>query len=440
MDYFEKFEKFIQENKLINYSDRILIAFSGGADSVFLTEFLIKISKNYNLELGLFHLNHLLRGKYSDNDENFSINFAKNHNLHIFTEKFDIKTYSKQNKLSLEEAGRIIRYKLLDEIALKNNFNKIATAHNYDDQIETFFLNIFRGRSIRSFESIRLFYRNIIRPILIFSKKEIILYLRNNNIDFVTDYSNFDKNFLRNKIRLDLLPYMEKIFSDNFKQNIFNLTSQIKELNNFLEHEIVKLFDIAIKAEKNGYRLYISQLPSNNFILVEILKKLFKQLDCYEYNNKILTNLIKFIKDSQGKFIFQNIEFYKEYETVFIQKKILKESSPKLLLTEVSEKIDFHNKSQQIEYVDAEKLNHPLQIRYFKNGDRFMPLGLSSEIKLKDFFINQKIPVRLRKKIPLVIDNQGEIIWVTGYRISEKIKIDSFTKNIIKLEIKNPGN
>ncbi len=439
MDYFEKFLKFINENNLINNNDSILISFSGGPDSIFLTKMLIKLSKNNKIKLGMFHLNHLLRGKSSNNDEKFSIEFAKKHSIPIFVEKQNIKNFAKLNKMSIEEAGRFLRYKLLHEIAEKNRYQKIATAHNFDDQIETFFLNIFRGRAIRSFECVRVRYGKIIRPILNFSKKEILKYLKINNLNFVIDESNFEKYYLRNKIRLQLIPEIEKYFNENFKSHIFNLTFQMKDLNEYIDENIEKIFNKIVIKEGDGVKVLLKNLPENKFILTEILKKIFHYFNCFEYNKKILEKLITFIQDNKGKFIFKNVEFSKEYDAIFIQPTLAKTLSIdniKLSITEVEKgEINFLNKPKYTEFVDKDKLLLPLKIRFFHNGDRFQPLGFKSEIKLKKFFINQKVPARLRHKIPLVIDKNGNIIWVAGYRISEKVKIDKNSSNIVKIQI-----
>ncbi len=436
MHYIENFLLFIEKNKLIDRNDSILILFSGGPDSVFLCEMLCKISVNYKLRLGIFHLNHMLRGVNSDNDEKFSINYAQKKNLEIFTEKYDIKKFSTENKMSLEEAGRILRYNIAKEIADRNNFNKIATAHHFDDQIETFFLNIFRGKGLRSLESIRLKHKNIIRPILNFKKDDILLYLEENKINFVIDKSNYNKEFLRNKIRLELIPFITEKFSEDFKNNIYNLTLQTKSLNQFIEKEVSNYIKILLKKEGNGYRIDIFNLPENDFIFIEVLKKILEMHECYNYNRNVLINLSNFIKNYNGVYIFKNLKFYKEYSSVFIEK--LNEYNPeyKLLITPVTKKINFLKKPKSIEFIDKDKVKFPLTIRFFQNGDRFQPLGFKSETKLKDFFINQKIPVRIRRKIPLVVDNNNTIIWIVGYRISEKVKLTSETRNILKLEIK----
>ena len=449
-----KFLHFVDENCLIDKNDKILIAFSGGPDSVFLFYLLNKFKEEFNIEIALFHLNHSLRGEESKRDEKFSINFAEKYNTNLFLRKENVGKFAEKNRMSIEEAGRKLRYALLNDIAQNANFNKIATAHHFDDQVETFFLSLFRGKSLKSFEGIRLRQNNLIRPVLIFSKNEIFKYLKLSHLDYVIDSSNDSNRFLRNRIRNILLPFIEENFTPNFKKHIVDFSEQVKELNLFIEQYLDDFIKNVAEVYDNNIKIPVSSFPDNRFIRLELFKKIFLVLYNFNYSGKVLTELDKFIKFSRGKFIFQNIIFYKEYDYIFVTKS----SSENILQTEDIENCgkfylddnsiltifktdslpeNFTAKSSTVEFVDYMKVKFPLKVRYFQKGDRFQPLGLRNRQKLKDFFINNKIPKRLRSKIPLLIDNEEEIIWVVGYRISEKIKIDKNSKEFLKFEYGN---
>ena len=455
MEYIElRFSQFLEENSLIDKNDRILIAFSGGPDSVFLFYLLNKFKETFDIEIALFHLNHMLRGDESDMDENFSKNFADEYNLKFFLRRENIGKFAEKNRISVEEAGRKLRYAFLNDIAKNANFNKIATAHHFDDQVETFFLSLFRGKSLRSFEGIRLKQGNLIRPILIFNKNEILEYLSYNNLDFIIDSSNTSNRFLRNRIRNILVPFIEDNFSSDFKKHIVHFSGQVKDLNLFIEEYLENFMKNVAKVYEDNIKIPVSSFPENGFIRLELFKKIFSILGNFNYSGKVLTELEKFIKFSRGKFIFQNIIFYKEYDYILVTKNIsenilqtedikncgkfyLDDNSILTIFKMDSLPENFTVKGNMVEFVDYMKVKFPLRVRYFQNGDRFQPLGLRNRQKLKDFFINNKIPKRLRNKIPLLIDAEDNIIWVVGYRISEKIKIDKNSKEFLKFEYGN---
>ncbi|MGL4910604.1 MAG: tRNA lysidine(34) synthetase TilS, partial [Cetobacterium sp.] len=220
----KKIYKKIKDEKLIENGDKLVLGFSGGPDSVFLLEILNNLKQELNFEFILVHINHLLRGENSDGDEAFAIECGERLNIPVFTKKISIEKVAKEKGIGLEEAGREIRYNFFSEILKKTSSNKIAIAHNLDDQIENFLFRLIRGTSLEGLEGIQN-RDNIIRPINETYKSDILKYLDENKILYRIDETNFENEFTRNSIRLDLIPNIEKRYNSSFKEKIHNLIS-----------------------------------------------------------------------------------------------------------------------------------------------------------------------------------------------------------------------
>ena len=225
MELFREILKVNKKYNLIEDEDRVVVGFSGGPDSVFLIEMLKKLQTYINFRIYLVHINHLLRGDDADADEKFSYDYAKENNFDIFVKKIPIKEIAKKNGKTLEEVGREERYKFFNEIYNKVGGTKIATAHNKDDQIETFLFRMIRGSSLKGLEGIQTKKNNLIRPISEIYKKDIIEYLNKNKIQYKIDKTNFENEFTRNSIRLDLIPFIENRYNTKFKEKIFSFYS-----------------------------------------------------------------------------------------------------------------------------------------------------------------------------------------------------------------------
>ena len=231
MDLFREILKLNKEYNLIENNDTIVVGFSGGPDSVFLVEMLKKLQDFFKFKIYLVHINHLLRGEDADADENFSYDYARKNNLEIFVKRIPVKEIAQKTGKTLEEVGREERYNFFSEIYNKVGANKIATAHNKDDQLETFLFRLVRGTSLQGLEGIKLKNNNIIRPISEIYKKDILEYLNKNKIQYKIDKTNFENEFTRNSIRLDLIPFIEERYNIKFKDKLFSLIEEIRENN-----------------------------------------------------------------------------------------------------------------------------------------------------------------------------------------------------------------
>lgn len=437
--YREILEKNRKDNLIVE-NDKIVVGFSGGPDSVFLVEMLMKLKKSINFDIVLVHINHLLRGENSDGDEKFSLEYGKKKGLQVFSRKINITVLGKKLGLTLEEAGRKARYDLFKEILRETGANKIALAHNKDDQLETFMFRLTRGAGLEGLEGIIAKRDMYIRPISEIYKKDIIKYLNDNNISYRIDETNFENEFTRNSIRLDLIPFIEKRYNPKFKDKLYSLIEEIREVNRVLE----------IKFEK--YMV-------NNKLSIEKLKQLDKYLlskvliqYLYSYGIEVSRNKIQLIEDilhkGGSKDISLNREFIlkKDYDFLTVEKNIKKESQ---CIREIELEIPGHvifgeyvieaSLTEQILY-DSEnfytnlKTGDKLKIRSRQDGDRMIPVGMISEKKIKDILINEKVPKEKRDTIPLVVYN-GEIVWIAGIKGNEKYKNSDY-KNCVKLNIR----
>lgn len=429
-----------KKDNLVEKNDKIVVGFSGGPDSVFLVEMLMKLRENINFDMVLVHINHLLRGENSDGDEKFSIEYGKKKGLQVFSRKINITALGKDMGLTLEEAGRKARYDLFKEVFEKIGANKIALAHNKDDQLETFMFRLTRGAGLEGLEGIVAKRDVYIRPISEIYKKDIVEYLNKNSIPYRIDETNFENEFTRNSIRLDLIPFIEKRYNPKFKDKLYSLIEEIREVNKVLE-------------------IRLEEYVVNNKLSIEKLKKLDKYLlskvliqYLYSYGIEVSRKKIQLIEDildkGGSKDISLNGEFVlkKEYDFLAIEKNTKKENQCiKEVELEIPGQIIFGEYVIEASFTDkilydnqnfytSLKMGDKLKIRSRKDGDRIIPIGMTSEKKVKDILINEKVPKEKRDTVPLVLYNE-EIVWIAGIKGNEKYKNSDY-KSCVKLNIR----
>lgn len=435
--------KNLKEN-LIEKNDRIVVGFSGGPDSVFLTEMLLKLREEIDFEIILVHINHLLRDEASDGDEDFSLEYGRKKGLKIFSRKIDITTLGKKEGLTLEEAGRKARYDLFNEIYIQEKANKIALAHNKDDQLETFMFRLVRGAGLEGLEGIVSKRDKYIRPISEIYKKDIVNYLNMNNIQYRIDKTNFENEFTRNSIRLDLIPFIEKRYNPKFKERLYDLIEEIREVNRVLD---IKLEDYLV----NG-KLSIKKLQElDRFLLKKILIQYLYSYDI-EVSRKKISGIEEILNKGGSKEISLNKNYVlrKDYEFLNIVK--VEERIGNIKVENLEEKIlkipgEVKFGNYIIEAIETDKIVYDknnfytnlevgdtLLIRNKKDGDKIVPIGMKNYKKVKDILINEKVPKEERENIPIVIFKE-DIIWIAGLKGSENYK-NSVKGNCIKLNIR----
>lgn len=438
MSLFERVANRNKKESLVENGDRIVVGFSGGPDSVFLVEMLLKLREKIDFDIVLVHINHLLRGEEAQRDEDFSINYGKSKGLKVFARKINITSFGKEKGLSLEEAGREARYSFYKEVLEKSNSNKIALAHNKDDQIETFMFRLTRGTGLSGLEGIATKRDRYIRPISEIYKSEIVNYLDENNISYCIDSTNLENEFTRNSIRIDLIPFIEKRYNPKFKDKIFSLIEEIRDINIFIEKEIEQFsYNETINIES------ILKFPKS--IRGKILSKYLYKYGL-EVNRKKISLIESILEKGGSQEISLDSQYIlkKEYNILKIQKiNLIKNNIEEVTFT-IPNKIKYGDYIIEAEYVERGeqnkncfytnlKLGDTLIVRGRKDGDKIIPTGMKGEKKLKEIFINEKIGKEKRDSIPLIVHNDN-IVWIAGVRGNEKY--NSTEKRCIKLSVR----
>ena len=441
----ELFREILNINKkynLIENNDIIVVGFSGGPDSVFLVEMLKKLQDFIKFKIYLVHINHLLRGEDADSDENFSFEYAKKNNLEIFIKRIPVKEIAKEVGKTLEEVGREERYKFFSEIYEKVGANKIATAHNKDDQIETFLFRLIRGTSLQGLEGIKIKNNNIIRPISEIYKKDILEYLNKNEIQYKIDKTNFENEFTRNSIRLNLIPFIEERYNIKFKDKIFSLIEEIREnnqnnslnLSNYTDSEnriiLEKIKFLSDFDKKNLLSLFLNQKN------IEVNRNKIDEINSLIKSNgtkKIdLDKSYRIVKDYTHLYI----EEKKENFTIVNRVVKLKIPSEQIfddfkISVNIVKNLDIPKKKNQ--YLLDALYNDIIEVRYRKDGDRIF-LDENHSKKVKEVFIEQKIPKDMRDRLPIFLYN-NKIFWIYNVKKAYIPKINKNENKLIKVLI-----
>ncbi|MDP3580471.1 MAG: tRNA lysidine(34) synthetase TilS [Ignavibacteria bacterium] len=443
----EKIIRFIDAHKLIENSERVLVAFSGGPDSVFALHFLKKFQKKYKIDLAAAHFNHQLRGKEADEDEKFAKEFCRKLGVEFFSAKLNVKKLAKEKKLSIEEAARKLRYQNLEKLCKQNSFNKIATAHNLSDNAETVLLNLLSGTSAAGLSGIPVVRGNIIRPILCVTKQEILEYLEKNRIPFRIDSSNLSDDFKRNFLRNRILPLLRGKVNPALDEAVYRTTSNLKSQLTNLEKGMNYFLSAFSNLKENGFEIRLKIMDVFGEIPGELLKVLLEKNFDYEFKHDDYVKLNALAKNQKGKKVNlgSGITVYRENELLRFQKdesdltrevEILTGKKAKLGGVTVSiqeTEIEANPaKKKAYELISADSLDEKFLLRTWKHGDIFKPLGFKGTKKVSDFLTDAKIPAS-EKKNRLVLLNRNKIIWVVGLRISDEVKITNKTKRVYKL-------
>lgn len=405
----------------------ILLAFSGGLDSVVLLDLLLE--EGHAVEL--FHLDHQLRPT-SYQDAEFCKQLAKEKKLVLHLYEEDIASYCERKKLGIEEGAREFRYQLLRKIKEERKLNYIATAHHLDDQMETFFMNLFRGSGTRGLGGINPLKDDLYRPLLSYRKEELLFYAKEKSLSFVQDETNFEAIYYRNKLRLDLIPFLEKEYVPTLSKRLDQTMEILREEDEFLD----RLLEESIDLEKTLYPVdEIRQLPL-------VLKKrlLRKKFNMNFSETQAALELLE--EKSQGMQLFgekmlrreQNF-FYigeiPEEKSVSIELKLGTNQVQGTLLHLCRAKEPYF--TEDLHSIPEDLLVEPLVLRHRRAGDEFEPVGLGGKKKLKDFFIDEKIP-RSKRDQYWVLASGKRIFWILGLR---KAQIPIIGDSYLQVRIEN---
>lgn len=447
----------IAEHQLFSKGAHIVIALSGGADSVCLLHILLSLQNEYALKLSAVHINHHLRGAESDRDENFVKELCEQNAIPCFCEHFHVKEYAITNKIGIEEAGRKLRYMCLEEYRQKLKANVIATAHHGDDNIETFFMHLLRGAGLHGLTGIP--YRNghIVRPLLAVSKEQIINYLKANNLAFVTDSTNSTPDVLRNKIRLELLPLLEQ-YNPGLRRTLTRNIKLYQSADCYLHETAMQCFSALAEKRDNYIAFPLSKLQSEAAIIRYELYSLAARalLPASTVSSERIFDIDRCISAENGsvaithnltaQIFYDKLYFVKEdnhvkdleYTLPLNQAVTLPETGITFYAAK-KQKTTYKPKQNAI-YLSYEKIkNHSICIRYRKNGDYFYPCGFQHRKRLQDFFVDKKIPRFMRDSIPL-ITVEDEIAWICGYRADKRFLPEPEENNILEIKFTEEKN
>lgn len=446
----QKILKFIEENELIKEGDKILVALSGGPDSVFLLHFLSKYKSKLKIKIAALHVNHKLRDKDSDNDELFCTNYCRKKRIQLTVIKKNCLLFATQNKISIEEAGRIIRYDELKKFADKNEYSLIATAHIASDNSETILLNLIKGTGLKGIAGIPIKRENIIRPLLCLTKDEILTSLFNLQIPYCVDSTNQSSDYERNFIRNEIIPLLKNKLNPNLDNSLLRSSFIIRETLKSVAYFLQTVIDDVVTIRKNQAEIVLTELQKYDYqLLGEVLKYLFQKYFKKEMTYEDYLSVKKLITKQTGRklILSDNLNVIKERnkiiisyaEDVSISEKVVKLGKSisidnKILSIKIKKSGKFSS-SKEKEYICADDLDDNFIIRTWKPGDKFYPLGMKNQKKLSDFLTEQKIPSSIKKE-QLVLVNRSRIVWVIGLRIDERFKLTQSTIKVCQLWLK----
>ena len=433
----QKIQNYIEKEKLLNVGDKIIVGLSGGADSVAL----LHILHNLGYSCIAAHCNFHLRGEESDRDEQFAARFAISLNLPFFKQDFNTRDIAKQWRISIEMAARDLRYQWFTDLQASQQADAIAVAHHRDDNIETLLLNLIRGTGIKGLTGIQPRIGCLIRPLLCVSKKEIIQYVQIENLPFINDSSNEQKEIIRNKIRLQVIPLLETI-NPSVREAIVQTMENLNEASKIYETEIGNAIRVIYNKDSISIPL-LKTFPSPESILFELLKN-------YGFGKETILEIYRAMDGQPGK-LFYAAEYYvvKDRDQLLLSP-IVREDEKEYFIQENDNFLEFPfrmeinlrtndnpiviDKNANIACLDYDRLQFPLTLRRWKIGDKFMPIGMKHFQKLSDFFTNCKFS-KIQKEKTWILTSGGEIVWVVNYRIDERFKVKNTTKNryILKL-------
>lgn len=456
----------IKNYNMIVEGDRVVVGVSGGPDSVCLLNILNSLKNSLNIKLYIAHIEHGFRGKASIEDAEFVKQLGHQMGIEVFIKYIDVPKFIEESGLSPEEAAREVRYDFYNQVLTKVGGNKVALGHNLDDQIETLIMRFLRGTGTKGLGGISPVRGDkFIRPLIETSRDDIMKFLNENNIKYRIDKTNLEDIYHRNSIRLRLIPLLEKEYNPNLKQTLARMVRIIREDNLYLE-ELAEIEYIK-RSSKKREGIFLRELNIKSLPFPIKTRVMLKGIEEFKGSTKdvglghVLDVIALLESGTVGarvmlpeKMVIEKIydgiyitdergisNKFKPYEYTFkIPGRCYVPESGTVLNTQVISRDELKEIQEDplIGQFDYDKIKGNLKIRNKRPGDRFKPLGLKGTKKLKDFFIDEKVPVYIRNKTPLLVSGT-DIVWVIGFRISDEYKITDNTKKILLVKGEEKG-
>ena len=432
-----QFQAYINRYNLLAEGEKVILALSGGIDSMVLADLLLK-SK---VEFVAAHCNFHLRGEESDGDEKFVREFAEKNGIQCFVKHFETEKFAKEQGLSIEMAARDLRYAWFEELRQQLGYNKIAVAHHADDQAETFFINLLRGAGLRGLKGMLPQNGVIIRPLLWASREQIRQYAVENQIVWREDHTNAESVYLRNKIRNQLLPVFDELQPEarqGLYKSLEHLASENELYRELLNEKLAQI--VEQEGETQSFPTLNSKFSTLNFqLLFEWLRQFgFNADQCRFIYEAIGTGIGNHYYSPTHRLVIGRSELHlseikedgnDEVQVGLGEKELF--SPLHLKFAQFVKFADFTiDKSRKVAQLDFDKLKFPLTLRHWLHGDRFHPLGMKGSKLLSDFFVDQKFTEQQKSSVWLLTSSDGDIVWVVGWRIDDRFKVTNETKNI----------
>lgn len=411
---------------------KLLLACSGGVDSVVLAD----LCAHANLSFALAHCNFSLRGKESDTDEIFVVGYAKKMGVPAFAEKFKTREYAEKKGISIQMAARELRYTWFEKLLADFNYDFVLTAHHLDDDLETFFINLTRGSGLDGLTGIPEQNERVVRPLLPFLKEEILAYANRKNLIWREDRSNLETEYIRNRLRQELIPELKKI-SPELIGNFPKTKQYLRDARALISDYLVLVQNLLITEENDSLKvdlLKLRELPNPEALLYELLKDYgFQQWDSVfdlaeaQSGKQVFSKTHRLLKDRD--FLILTDLPPAEKDLIYEVPRTGIDYPVQLIIEEVASPESFSSESI---YVPAEKIKFPLRIRKWKKGDSFQPFGMKGRKKLSKFFKDEKFSLIEKEEVWLLV-NQDEIVWIIGHRMDENYRVTRETRKILKI-------
>lgn len=451
----------ITKNEMFNRGDKVIVAVSGGPDSICLLHILYVLKDKLGITLYAAHVNHCLRGKDADADEKYVEKFCQNLKIQFKSLKIDVNHISQEEGISCESAGRKVRYNFFEDLKNKLKAQKIAIAHNANDQAETILMRIMRGTGLDGLVGIKPVRDNVyVRPLICSTREEIEKYCNLNKLNPRIDKTNLETLYSRNKIRLQLIPYIQENFNKDIIKVLNRLSDTVKIDNEYLNYISQEKFKKYCDIKEEKVIISREAFLEKKAILSRIIRMALKVVtgNLKDFEKIHILNIIEVQRHPTGKeqMLPNNVLVLNNYGNIVITKSI-KDVVPdykrqyilqvgynnifpiksNIYIKLIKIKEYFHcKKNRFIQYFDYDKIKGNIILRNRREGDKFIPLGMIGNKKLKNLFIDLKIPKDKRDNIPIVCFGD-KIGWIVGYRISELFKIDEYTRNILAIKFES---
>ena len=460
-DLVDKVVATIKKYSMLSGGERVLVGLSGGPDSVCLLSILHSLGERFTSEISAIYVDHGLRPSETGKEIEFCSNLCERLNIPFRTKAINVKSYAQDQKMNMQEAARQLRYRTFDETSGELGANRIALGHTADDQAETLLMRLFRGSGPTGLSGIPPVRRNIIRPLIGTRRGEIEKFLGDKKIEYIIDSSNLKESYLRNRIRLSLVP-MLKEYNPDIIETLSKTAAIFRDEEKYFEIIVTKaLMKLISRKTDSRIELFLSPLEvMDEAIMRRLLRRAIDDTKGLRGISFIhIEDIIDLIKtgDSGDRiYLPKGIRVIKEYATLILTSEppvtlgtysltvpgevILKEAGILIKSSVVTESELQTTKRDKDRWTysgvfDADKLASPLVVRPRKEGDFFYPAGFGRKKKLQDFFVDEKVPRDERDRVPLVISG-NDIIWVVGYRGDERFKVGEGTEKVVRFEVK----